>query len=177
MFDGTFSAPSVKHLLQYFVAPIATKLVDVDEDLLPHVPRGWLPVMTIHQSKGLEFPIVIVDVGSGNGQEVKDFLRFPKNPSTAHNDEDLVGPFSPMRSLRLGRSGATRARDDLKRQYFVSYSRAQSVLLLIGNTAFIRSKKALDSIQVGSRYDGSRCWSFQPAAQVRSTAQDIVALI
>jgi DNA helicase-2/ATP-dependent DNA helicase PcrA len=36
------------------LAPIAESSVDVDEKIMPHVPRGHLPIMTIHQAKGLE---------------------------------------------------------------------------------------------------------------------------
>ena len=44
--------------------PIAENEVDVDEDIMPSVPPDRLQFMTIHQAKGLEFPLVIVDVGS-----------------------------------------------------------------------------------------------------------------
>jgi DNA helicase-2/ATP-dependent DNA helicase PcrA len=178
MFDPRFAEISIKHVLQYVVAPIAEGLIDVDEDLMPHVPRGWLPAMTIHQSKGLEFPIVVVDIGSGNGQEVRDFLRFPVKPGTPQLVEDLVANSTPIGNLRVARSGIERARDDLKRQYFVGYSRAQSVLLMVGHTSVIRKKpKPLPSIQVGTRYDGSRTWRFVPAATWSPDQLDAVALI
>ena len=44
--------------------PIATGDVAIDEALLETLPSNRLNIMSIHQSKGLEFPMVIVDVGS-----------------------------------------------------------------------------------------------------------------
>jgi DNA helicase II / ATP-dependent DNA helicase PcrA len=55
---------SVEHLIRDFLGPIATGVVGVNEDLVMSFPRDRMPVLSIHQSKGLEFPVVIVDVGS-----------------------------------------------------------------------------------------------------------------
>ncbi len=177
LFDDRFAVPSVKHLLINVLAPIAGSEIDVDEDLMPHVPRHWFPMMTIHQAKGLEFPLVIVDVGCGNGQEIRDFMRFPSRPSVEHYDEDLVAAYSALGRLRQSRDAVTRARDDLKRKYFVGFSRAQSVLLVVGHTSFIRQRDPLPSIQVGSRYDGSRMWRYIPADRCTVNDRDVVALI
>ncbi|MFG0329740.1 MAG: UvrD-helicase domain-containing protein [Phycisphaerales bacterium] len=176
VFDDRFDGPSVKHLLINVLAPIAGGEIDVDEELIPHVPRHWFPMMTIHQAKGLEFPLVIVDVGSGNGHEIRDFMRFPTRPSAVHHDEDIVAPHSALGNLRQARDSITRARDDLKRKYFVAMSRAQSVLILVGHTRFIDGNP-LPSIQVGSRYDETRIWRYIPAAQCSTVDTDTVALI
>ena len=55
---------SVRDLLCDWLAPIADGTVDVDEDMLGSFPIGHLPVLSIHQSKGLEFPLILVDVGA-----------------------------------------------------------------------------------------------------------------
>lgn len=176
VFEDRFEVPSIKHLFINVLAPIAGEQIDVDEDLIPHVPRNWFPIMTIHQAKGLEFPFVIVDVGSGNGKEIPAFMRFPTSPSAVHYDEEIVAPYSALGRLRQVRSSITRARDDLKRQYFVAFSRAQSVLLLVGHTRFI-GQDPLHSIQVGSRYDKSRIWRYKPASSCKTTETDVIALI
>lgn len=177
MFQEPLAAPSVKHLLQNVFAPIAAGSIDVDEDLMPHVPRHWLPAMTIHQAKGLEFPVVIVDIGSGDGREIRDFRRFPVRPASSHHDEDLVAPFSALKKLRQQRDGTLRAKDDVKRQYYVAYSRAQSVVLLVGHTSVIRSSHPLPSIPVGTRYDGTAMWQFVPASKWTAPGTNVVALI
>jgi DNA helicase-2/ATP-dependent DNA helicase PcrA len=38
--------------------PIASGSIDIDEEIMPYVPRAFFPMMTIHRAKGLEFPIV-----------------------------------------------------------------------------------------------------------------------
>ena len=132
------SNTSVAHLLLYFLAPIASGTAKVDEELIESFPRDRLTVLSIHQSKGLEFPLVIVDVGSDftasgkfpNGHWANAFKRFPTKPSTPHNLEDLMRPHSPLSILK--RDGVDRAFDDLYRQYFVAFSRPQEVLLLVG---------------------------------------------
>lgn len=114
--------------------PIAANEVDVDEDILPSIPRKWLPIMTIHQAKGLEFPLVIVDVGShfASNHHKHRFLRFPSDPSNTAKMEDNVEPFLPT-NLRGVRSGLDRTFDDLVRLYYVAYSRPKQVLLLVGD--------------------------------------------
>ena len=126
------SLASVGHLLLYFLAPIASGTAKVDEELIESFPRDRLSVLSIHQSKGLEFPLVIVDVGSDFKKEhhAHAFKRFPHSPNMPHNLEDLMRPHSPLSVLKRG--GVDRAFDDLIRQYFVAFSRSQDVLLLVG---------------------------------------------
>jgi DNA helicase-2/ATP-dependent DNA helicase PcrA len=123
---------SIAHLLQYFLAPIASGTVGVDDELIESFPRDRLNVLSIHQSKGLEFPLVIVDVGSDfkTRHRAQAFKRFPTQPGPPHNLEDLMRPYSPLAGLKRG--GTDRAFDDLYRQYFVAFSRPQDVLLLVG---------------------------------------------
>jgi DNA helicase-2/ATP-dependent DNA helicase PcrA len=126
------SDKSVGHLLLYFLAPIAAGSAKVDEDLIESFPRDRLNILSIHQSKGLEFPLTIVDVGSDfkTNAHGHRFKRFPKGPGPTHNLENLLRPHSPLRTLT--RSGFDRAFDDLFRQFFVAFSRPQEVLLLVG---------------------------------------------
>jgi DNA helicase-2/ATP-dependent DNA helicase PcrA len=128
------SDKSVAELLQYFLGPIASGAVNVDEKLIESFPRDRLSVLSIHQSKGLEFPLAIVDVGSDfiRNHPGHAFKRFPANPGMPHNLEDLMRSHSPLATPT--RSGTDRAFDDLYRQYFVAFSRPQDVLLLVGLT-------------------------------------------
>ena len=102
---------------------------DEDDDLI--VPLGMVPVMTMHQSKGLQFPFVFVGhMGEGS------------NVSVAHLLETQLAQFpnNPARSFaRLPES--VRAELDLIRQYYVAYSRAQWALILMGtNSQFSRGR-------------------------------------
>ena len=71
---------SVRDLLCDWLAPIADGTVGVDEEMLGSFPAGHLPVLSIHQSKGLEFPLVMVDVGADfkTKHRAHAFKRFPQ---------------------------------------------------------------------------------------------------
>ncbi|OPY59229.1 MAG: DNA helicase II [Pelotomaculum sp. PtaU1.Bin035] len=145
--------------------PIAENEVDVDEDIMPSVPRNWLQFMTIHQAKGLEFPMTIVDVGSrfSRNSPVQAFLRFPRNPSSDVLMEDDVEPHlaDPLRS---GRTPLDRSFDDLIRLYYVAFSRPQSVLMLVGDEkclAYGRGSRltgAIPNMALGWNRDGTWPW-------------------
>ncbi len=126
-------ARSRESFIRDALLPLAENECDVDEDIMPSVPRNRLQLMTIHQSKGLEFPLVVVDVGSHfTGDWVKQrFLRFPEAPSNVVKLEDTVEPFLLSR-VRTSRHPLDRTFDDLVRLYYVAYSRPQSVLMLVG---------------------------------------------
>ena len=117
-------------LLNIFV-PIATGRVDIDENLFEVIPPERFNIMSIHQSKGLEFPLVIVDVGSRFKKNIdrESFLRFPKHPSSSTIIQERVEKYS---SFSVDRDNIDCAFDDLTRLYFVAFSRAKDVLLLVG---------------------------------------------
>jgi DNA helicase-2/ATP-dependent DNA helicase PcrA len=112
--------------------PLATGGIQIDESLLETLPDDRVNVLSIHQSKGLEFPMVIVDVGSkfrDNNINTQK-LRFPKKPPKNITIEDSIRQFSELGESE--RSEKDRSFDDLTRLYFVAFSRAESVLLLVG---------------------------------------------
>lgn len=156
--NADLSNKSVDHLLQYFLGPIASGAVGVDEELIEAFPRDRLSVLSIHQSKGLEFPLVIVDVGSDFkiNSASQAFKRFPRSSGPAHNLEDLMRAHSPLKQPT--RPGQDRAFDDLIRQYFVAFSRPQDVLVLTGLTTNLPGKKVMN---VATGYDraGKNHWA------------------
>ncbi len=159
------SDSSVGHLLLYFLAPIASGAAGVDEELIETFPRDRLNVLSIHQSKGLEFPLVIVDVGSDfkTRHHAHAFKRFPRNPGPPHNLEDLMRPFSPLKTLKRG--GTDRAFDDLYRQFFVAFSRPQDVLLLIGLNA-TKPGGAVENVATGWDRNGTNRWRPLPFVEI-----------
>ncbi|PCC70365.1 DNA helicase-2 / ATP-dependent DNA helicase PcrA [Nannocystis exedens] len=50
---------SVEAAIRDIFGPLGEGLIDVDENIMPHVPRDRLGLMTIHQAKGLEYPLVL----------------------------------------------------------------------------------------------------------------------
>ena len=146
--------------------PIAEDEVEVDEDIMPSVPRDRLQFMTIHQAKGLEFPLVIVDVGSRFkiNHHTQRFLRFPKHVSNVAQAEDDVEPHLNA-PLRRNRGALDRTFDDLMRLYYVAYSRPQSVLMLVGNENCLRygtgvnhTQKSIPNIALGWYRDQTWPW-------------------
>ena len=90
--------------------------------------------MSIHQSKGLEFDVVIVDVGSDitDNSRYTAFKRFPRNGGVTHNIEDYLKDYSTVNYDYDDISGQDKAFNDLIRRYFVAYTRAKSILVLVG---------------------------------------------
>lgn len=112
--------------------PIAIGVINIDLDILEDLPQNQINVMSIHQSKGLEFPIVVVDVGSDfrMNYSYDSFRRFPGTPGKSCTIEDNMREYSPIGKPE--RDGLDRAFDDLIRQYFVAFSRSKNILMLVG---------------------------------------------
>lgn len=121
--------------------PLSTGGIQIDESLLETLPEDRVNVLSIHQSKGLEFPLVIVDVGSKfkDNHFKTQRLRFPKKEPENPTIEDSIRQYSELgQSMR---SEKDRSFDDLTRLYFVAFSRAESVLLLVGLNSSIEGYK------------------------------------
>ncbi len=153
-------------LVRDALLPIAENEVEVDEDIMPSVPRDRLQFMTIHQAKGLEFPLVIVDVGSRftRDHRMQRFLRFPDRISNVVQAENDVESYltAPLRNTR---KGLDRTFDDLVRLYYVAYSRPQSVLMLVGCENCLRygtgknhTQKSIPNIALGWCRDKTWPW-------------------
>jgi DNA helicase-2/ATP-dependent DNA helicase PcrA len=152
---------SVRDLLQHFLGPLAAGSVDINEDLIEDFPRDRLPVLSIHQAKGLEFPLAIVDVGSSfaTNHPGHRFKRYPVGPTAAQVMEDHFRSCTPLGVPR--RNDVDRAFDDLYRQYFVAFSRARDVLLLVAlNSA--RPDASISNVAMGWRRDGKAVWATEP---------------
>lgn len=158
---GEHRERSRQSVIRDALLPIAEDEVEVDEEIMPSVPRNRLQFMTIHQAKGLEFPLVIVDVGSHftRNHPKQRFSRFPDSPSNVVNMEDDIEPFLPA-PLRGARPALDRTFDDLMRLYYVAFSRPQSVLLLIGCENCLRygPSGAIPNIAFGWNRDGTWPW-------------------
>jgi DNA helicase-2/ATP-dependent DNA helicase PcrA len=130
--DRDLETRSIRDVYWNVLVPLATGSINIDEELLETVPRDRLNIMSIHQAKGLEFPLVVVDVGSDfrSKHHSQAFKRFPRHGTTATILEDELRDHSPIGTP--ARASLDRAFDDLIRQYFVAFSRAQDVLLLVG---------------------------------------------
>jgi DNA helicase-2/ATP-dependent DNA helicase PcrA len=140
---------SVLEAIWNIFIPLSTGGVSIDESLLETLPDDRINVLSIHQSKGLEFPLVIVDVGSKfKTNDIRtQHLRFPKSLKEKITIEDSIRQHSSLGESE--RSEKDRSFDDLTRLYFVAFSRAESVLLLVGlNSAIEGYNKKNDHFDI-----------------------------
>ena len=114
----------VRHrIYSVFVDGVASGLNDPEDDEVSIKP-GAVNVMTIHQSKGLQFEVVFV-------------LRPDKQPflSDTHVVEDVLWDFvqRPTKPKRR-RAAAERAAEDAIRLFFVAFSRPKRLLGIVGTS-------------------------------------------
>jgi DNA helicase-2/ATP-dependent DNA helicase PcrA len=146
-------------LIELLLGPIASGAVGVSEELIESFPRNRLAILSIHQAKGLEFPMVIVDIGSDfrmdHARQRRD--RHPEDGETSHRLETQMRRFSqglgaPARAER------DRAFDDLIRKFFVAFSRPEQCLLLVGLTRCEPRLGNIPNVAAGWDRRGVRRW-------------------
>ena len=103
----------VRQFYHLFIGYLNDAGIDDVEDEEVICPSGMVPVMTMHQSKGLEFPFVFVGHAGAKA-----------SASATHQLEEMFDPYPSNPARAFGRAPADeRAQLDLIRQYFVAYSR------------------------------------------------------
>ncbi|HEU5378172.1 MAG TPA: ATP-dependent helicase [Ktedonobacteraceae bacterium] len=88
--------------------------------------KSALPALTIHQSKGLEFPVVAVIVEK-SGKRHDSVHQLERAVLPYRRDLVDIGDISAI----LGGDDTTRALQDTIRLYYVAYSRACELLLIL----------------------------------------------
>lgn len=84
-------------------------------------PMGMVPIMTIHQSKGLEFPFVFVHGISSWKPSTNDII-FERTLRSAGNRKVTELSIDEMNEM---------AKQDVARMFYVAYSRAQYALTIL----------------------------------------------
>jgi superfamily I DNA/RNA helicase len=107
----------------YYVLISYLNSVDLDdpEDTFDQIPAGHVQVMTTHQAKGLEFPIVCVgdlDIDPRDSNKLNE-TQWLEDLLASHSGLDPVG------------TREDRAARDTIRRYYVSYSRSEDHLFLL----------------------------------------------
>jgi len=115
---GRLSFGFLRTLYYQFSGFIEAYGLNEPEDPDDKIPAGFVQVMTVHQAKGLEFPVVIV----GSLQD---------KPEVGGDNwtEDFLAPWSPRKPIG---SAQDRAEQDLIRRFYVAFSRAKNLLILCG---------------------------------------------
>ena len=174
--DEPHRGRSVMGAIRDVLNPIAENLVAVDEEIMPSVPRDRLNIMTIHQAKGLEFPLVIVDVSSDfkTNHRMNRFRRFPDEESSVVRLEDDLADVTPVGSARQRRTGMQRTFEDLIRLYYVAYSRPQSLLMLVGCEQGISYRSTIKHVAKAWRRDESWAWVSSPSVRPAPVFADLL---
>jgi DNA helicase-2/ATP-dependent DNA helicase PcrA len=102
------------YYLRFLVQGGLSEFEDFDETL----PSGCVSFMTIHQSKGLEFPITIV--GSMNAVPAKSYTDLDEILQREYYHKPIYEPLDQTKYF------------DFARLYYTAFSRAQNLLLLTG---------------------------------------------
>lgn len=87
------------------------------EDAVEYAPEDCVSFLTIHQSKGLEFPVTIVDVTGAS---------FPEKPFLS-TLEQLVREAGGEKNSSIGSQASAH---DFWRRYYTAFSRAQDLLVV-----------------------------------------------
>ncbi|MGK7933497.1 MAG: ATP-dependent helicase [Microcystaceae cyanobacterium] len=116
VFTPQFLDKNIKDLFNQFFRFLEEGGIDEYEDDGEYAPSGCVSFLTIHQSKGLEFPIVIV--GSLNLSPRKQYTELNEILENHYFDRP---PFEPIEEIK---------NYDFYRLFYTAYSRAQNLLVL-----------------------------------------------
>jgi DNA helicase-2/ATP-dependent DNA helicase PcrA len=137
-----FLTKSLRDLFNQFFRFLVEGGIDEYEDDSEYAPSGCVSFLTIHQSKGMEFPVVVV--GSLNAVPRKQYTDL---------DEILEGgylsrpTFEPMEKTKDY---------DFNRLFYTAYSRAQNLLVL--SCAEKKGRGRCPSKYFSNYYDGLPSW-------------------
>ena len=116
VFTTLYFDSNIKKFFNDYLSYLKDGGIDEYEEEEEYAPSGCVSFLTIHQSKGLEYPVVIVgslwDKPNDRSDEVKEYI-----------DENILvgGIFEPRHRI----TGF-----DFKRLYYTAFSRAQNLLAL-----------------------------------------------
>jgi len=107
---------NLRNLFNQFFRFLEEGGIDEYEDESEYAPSGCVSFMTIHQSKGLEFPVVVV--GSLEAVPYKQYTPLSEILETSYL---LRPPFEPIELTKFF---------DFRRLFYTAFSRAQNLLVL-----------------------------------------------
>lgn len=114
--NPTYLDKNIRDLFNQFFRFIKDGGIDEYEDESEYAPSGCVSFLTVHQSKGLEFPVVVV--GSLNALPRKQYTELDE--ILEHNYLSKP-PFEPLEHTKYF---------DFRRLFYTAFSRAQNLLVL-----------------------------------------------
>jgi DNA helicase-2/ATP-dependent DNA helicase PcrA len=107
---------SLRDLFNQFLRFLFDGGIEEYEDKSEYAPSGSVSFLTIHQSKGLEFPVVIV--GSMDAYPIKNYRKLDEILEQGYLSRP---PFEPLELVK---------NYDFRRLFYTAFSRAQNLLVL-----------------------------------------------
>ena len=107
---------NLRQLFNRFLRFLKEGGINEYEDEAEYAPSGYVSFLTIHQAKGLEFPVVLVD--SLNAVPRKQYTELDE---TLEQGYLVRPPFEPLAQTK---------NYDFRRLYYTAFSRAQNLLVL-----------------------------------------------
>lgn len=152
VFTPLYMDKNIRDLFNHFLRFLHEGGIDEYEDEAEYAPSGCVSILTIHQSKGLEFPVVIV--GSMESVPRKQYGELDELLAQGYLSRPAFEPLERIKHY------------DFWRLYYTAFSRAQNLLVL---TAPEKRKGAprSPSNYLLKYYDSLRTWrdpAFHPEA-------------
>ena len=144
VFSKEWFVPALRRFFNQYLRFLYDGGIEEYEDFDHYAPEGCVSIMTIHQSKGLEFPVVMV--GSLN-----------LVPRKQHEEIDIIlqenyyhkPPFEPIEETK---------KYDFWRLFYTAFSRAQNLLVLTGRENEGRGLAKLPSKYFEKHYNKLHSW-------------------
>lgn len=128
---------------------LAAEGLNEAEDPIESFPLGYLPIMTVHQAKGLQFPFVFVSGLSKDKNDLSSALLETEFSKFRNAERRIISKASP----------SEKAKQDAIRFFYVAYSRARYALVLLATKKEYR--------RPGNGFGGSSKWSvFSNATEI-----------
>lgn len=135
---------NLNDLFNNYLKYISEGGISEHEDDTEYAPSGCISFLTIHQSKGLEFPVVIVD--SLNSEPRKQYSDIDEIIEAKYLNRT---PFEPLEHTKYF---------DFKRLYYTAFSRAQNLLILTCQEENRKGKKKVPTKYFKEHYDKLIDW-------------------
>lgn len=114
--NPTYLDKNIRDLFNQFFRFMKDGGIDEYEDVSEYAPSGCVSFLTVHQSKGLEFPVVVV--GSLNAVPRKQYTELDEILEFNYLSKP---PFEPLEQTKFF---------DFRRLFYTAFSRAQNLLVL-----------------------------------------------
>lgn len=153
---------NLRDLFNQFLRFLHDGGIDEYEDQQEYAPSGCVSFFTVHQSKGLEFPVVIV-----GSMEASPRKQYSDLDETLQNTYFSRPPYEPLEHTKYY---------DFRRLFYTAFSRAQNLLVLACHVKDAKGNGKSPSKYFADEFNGLPSWrdpSFKPQDLLLARIKDI----